>query len=329
VIWRSPRTTHVHRVELFGIAALIGDPFPFEQWFQGKKWVRLTDPEDLTSAEGIGTLLVLKKDGYTGVYALDSPLTKVDVDSFLNAHLASPSTSPKEANSSADSAPKKKKKEPSAKAAGKKEDKPKKASSPQPEKVQEKGEGPLHVKGLPRSKDLSEGQINALRKFFKIEESSKVDPDVWAKMSNKDKSAHRKAHSIPRWAVAAVKDKPTNLDRIISGELTKTNFVGSRSGPATGAPPKKDVSQASQKWLEVRDTFKGVQLLRRPQTQREKHYKKAYDALIKEYGYQKCFPRPKDGRRASDPGPSAPKSPTAKTQGPSKLARILALLLDG
>jgi len=97
--------------------------------------------------------------------------------------------------------------------------------------------GPLRVKNVPRSSVLNEVQKTALKKAFKIDESP-ISADQWEALSKAEKSAVRKARSLPRWAVQAVGSNPKNLDKVIKGELTADNFRSEVQGPQRPSSPK-------------------------------------------------------------------------------------------
>jgi hypothetical protein len=159
---------------------------------------------------------------------------------------------------------------------------------------------PLRIKAVPRSEALSEEDKASLRGYFHVE-SEPIDPAVWDAMSKQDKTASRKARSIPRWAVAAVLHSPSNLARVLRGDLTKENFVGvvrsanDSKSEAKGSPPRAQ-SNAVSAWVKLKEKFPGTSLLARPQTRKEKSFLQGYNNLVSEFGPLKCFPRPKEGR---------------------------------
>jgi hypothetical protein len=82
--------------------------------------------------------------------------------------------------------------------------------------------GPLFVKGIRRVTTLTDSQAESLREFFKLKDP--LAGSEWEGLSKKEKTAHRKAMSIPRWAITAVRQSPTNLEKILKGDLNKGNF---------------------------------------------------------------------------------------------------------
>jgi hypothetical protein len=151
-----------------------------------------------------------------------------------------------------------------------------------------KRDNPLHVKGEIRTKSLSESQRSQLRKFFKLKDGL-VAPEEWSIMTSAEKSAAMKERSIPRWASAAVIKSPANLEKILKGELKADTVNQVLSQPSRGRT--KSSSQALEAWQRLRADFKGVGLLKSPQSSKEKAFRKRFDQLVAEYGEQKCFPR--------------------------------------
>jgi len=149
-------------------------------------------------------------------------------------------------------------------------------------------ENPLHVKGEPKSKALSEDQRKTLRKFFKLTEGL-VPPEEWKAMNTKERSLAMAERSLPKWATNAVLKRSSNLELILKGELTKETV----NGHLSVTQPKKvgGSSQAIEAWQSLKSDFKGVQLFRNPVTSKEKAFKKRFDSLVSDYGDQKCFPK--------------------------------------
>nr|UNG44323.1 hypothetical protein [Fusarium asiaticum narnavirus 1] len=149
---------------------------------------------------------------------------------------------------------------------------------------------PLNVKGVPKSKALTDAQRVALRKYFKLQDGL-VDKDKWEKMTKEEKSKASEARSLPRWATAAVLKDSANLQKILEGKLTKDNVTAVLQGPTTSTGGK---SQALEAWIKLRNDFRGTSLLRDPVSQKEKAFRKRFDLLKQEYGAQDCFPRLKE-----------------------------------
>jgi hypothetical protein len=82
--------------------------------------------------------------------------------------------------------------------------------------------GPLRVNGAPRTADLSEEEISALRAYVQ-RDVPEITGEEWESLSTKEKSKYRKSRSIPRWMLMAVKTNRRNLDKILKGKLTIKN----------------------------------------------------------------------------------------------------------
>jgi hypothetical protein len=149
-------------------------------------------------------------------------------------------------------------------------------------------ENPLKVKGEAKSKALSDGQRQALRKYFKLEDTI-VPADVWASLSNKERASEMSKRSIPRWATEAVLRSASNLQLIVEGKLTKENSNSAARTPKVALT--KSTSQAMEAWQQLKSDFKGTSLFRNPQTSKEKAFKKRFDQLVVDYGQQPCFPK--------------------------------------
>nr|WMV69890.1 MAG: hypothetical protein [Plasmopara viticola lesion associated orfanplasmovirus 7] len=165
-------------------------------------------------------------------------------------------------------------------------------------------ENPLHIKGEPKSKALSEEQRSTLRKFFKLEEGL-IPADEWRTLSSKEKADALTRRSIPKWAVEAVLRSHANLQLILEGKLSKGSLSTSKGIPRSART--KSSSAALEAWLQLKSDFKGVSLLRKPVTGREKAFKKRFDQLVADYGEQTCFPKLKErpdqqGRPSSSRG---------------------------
>jgi len=153
-------------------------------------------------------------------------------------------------------------------------------------------ENPLHVKGEAKSKALSEAERKTLRTFFKLKED-RVPAEQWAAMDNKSRSKAMAERSIPRWASEAVLRKSSNLQLIIEGKITKETAQQAPRDPAKISATKAN-GQAMEAWQQLKSEFKGVPLLKKPTTGREKAFKKRFDSLVSTYGQQPCFPKLKE-----------------------------------
>jgi hypothetical protein len=149
-------------------------------------------------------------------------------------------------------------------------------------------ENPLHVKGEPKSKALSDDQRKTLRSFFKLKEGL-VPPEEWAALDSSGRSAAMKERSIPRWASEAVLRSPANLQLILEGKLTKENANSVARSPR--AAKTKNSSAALEAWQQLKSDFKGTALLKSPQSTKEKAFRKRFDQLVADYGQQPCFPK--------------------------------------
>jgi hypothetical protein len=149
-------------------------------------------------------------------------------------------------------------------------------------------ENPLKVKGEPKSKALSDAEKTSLRKFFKLKEGL-VPSEEWATMSAKEKASALKERSLPRWAVESVLRSPTNLQWIIEGKITKENANSTTSAPK--AARTKNGAQALEAWQQLKASFKGTPLLKKPDTTKEKAFRKRFDQLVADYGEQPFFPK--------------------------------------
>jgi hypothetical protein len=152
-------------------------------------------------------------------------------------------------------------------------------------------ENPLHVKGSP-GKRVAEEDMERLRKFFQV---APRPADLPA--DAKDRQAVLKASRVPRWSIAAVEANPANLKQVLDGTLNKDTFqavVGSRPRVST-----RPAGRAQAKWLEVKTRYQGETLEAAPRTQRQKSFRKDYDALVAEFGSQPTLPKPRKGRPSS------------------------------
>jgi len=152
-------------------------------------------------------------------------------------------------------------------------------------------ENPLHVKGEPKTKALSDGQRETLRTFFKLKKDL-VPSEEWAKLDNRQKAAAMKERSIPRWATESVLRDPASLQYILEGRITSEN--ANQVPRSLSASRTKNGARATEAWLQLKSDFKGVPLLRNPSTGRERALKKRFDQLVVDYGEQPGFPKPKE-----------------------------------
>lgn len=146
-------------------------------------------------------------------------------------------------------------------------------------------------------KDLAPEYREVLTQFFKLDRTP-IPSSVWKAMPKKEAAALQKSRSIPKWAVKLVLRDPTLIADIVRGDITKSNAIEfvSRQGkrePSRGSKPR--VQEAVLAWTTLKSKFSGVPLLSRPNSAKEKAFRKGYDSLLKEFGELNCFPTPKSG----------------------------------
>jgi hypothetical protein len=169
-------------------------------------------------------------------------------------------------------------------------------------------ENPLKVEGLPkkvRSRDLPEATRTALARFFKLPAGEKpLEKAAWDALTKSERTKYRTDRSIPRWAIQSVGTDPKNLGKILSGNITKETFGNQQNGQKDKTSKAPEAAQAA--WVSVRDRFKGTTLLEKPSSAREKSFKGAYNSLVKKYGEQTCFPKPKSSDNSENKGKGGP-----------------------
>jgi hypothetical protein len=151
-------------------------------------------------------------------------------------------------------------------------------------------ENPLNVQKAPKSSGLTDEQKVALKKALELP-TEPIDQDVLADMSKEERRAALAERSLPRWAVTAVLNNPANLERIVKKELTKESFGKKAADRGTSA---------QQDWIILRSKFPGVTLLAKPNSNKEKEFKKSWDSLVRKWGRDAPgLPKPKGNRDAS------------------------------
>jgi hypothetical protein len=151
-------------------------------------------------------------------------------------------------------------------------------------------ENPLKVQNKPKSAGLTDEQKETLKRALGLP-TDPIDQDVLANMSKEDRRAALADRTLPRWAVTAVLNNPSNLERIVKKELTKDNFGKKAADKGTSA---------QQEWMDLKSKFPGVTLLRQPHSNKEKDLKKAWDALVRKWGRDAPgIPKPKGKRDTS------------------------------
>jgi hypothetical protein len=163
-------------------------------------------------------------------------------------------------------------------------------------------ENPLRAKGTPRSSGLTQEQKDRLRRKLGIPNPEPLDPAAWDKLSPQARTAYRKGTSLPHWAVTAVLKNPENLVLIESGVLTPSNPQAAMPTMGRKREQGHQVKGASDAWAALKGRFPGVGLFSNPSTKKEKSLKSGYDSLLKEFGKNPCFPKPKAKGRTGTAG---------------------------
>ncbi|WP_272674883.1 MULTISPECIES: hypothetical protein [unclassified Providencia] len=137
----------------------------------------------------------------------------------------------------------------------------------------EKGAVPPEVSGDGESSSdgdktpISGDLLNQLRAYFNVRT---LPPEEWEGMAPSERKAFlKKSPRVPRWALRYARKDPTNVGKIISGDL---------KAPAP-LPVVKERSP-QQIWAELKQSYPGAALLHRPITPREKELRKRYDELL-------------------------------------------------
>lgn len=195
-------------------------------------------------------------------------------------------------------------------------------------------ENPLQIQNAPKSAGLTDEQKVALKKALELP-TDPIDQDVLANMTKEDRRKALAERSLPRWAVTAVLNNPSNLERIMKKELTKESFGKKTADRGTSA---------QLEWTSLRQKFPGVTLLQRPVSNKEKDLKKSWDSLVRKWGRDSPgLPKPKGSRSNSSADVSAenprgrsrqraradPKSDTAGIIDAVKLIGELARAFSG
>jgi hypothetical protein len=180
---------------------------------------------------------------------------------------------------------------------------------------------PLREKGTSRLAVLADQDKVALRKHFglSLEKHSKED---WDALTDEARRTWIRENAIPRWAVSAVTIDRKNLQKILKGDITKENFSKTVKVKLSDLGSKT----AQGAWLELKSKFSGVALVSRPSTDREKSFRKEYDALKKRFPDDPALPKIR-GRKPSGSTPSTGgNSPSHGS--PSSFAASLAPMLE-
>jgi hypothetical protein len=155
------------------------------------------------------------------------------------------------------------------------------------------GQNPLRAKGTPRSSLLTEEQKGRLRKALAVPQPEPVDPEQWARMTNKERTQQRTLSALPHWAVTAVLENSGNLELIEQGLLTKDKQTSKLARPGAKKESAGARKGAADAWVSLKGKYPGVPLYSNPSTKREKALKSAFDTLKKEFGEAAALPKPK------------------------------------
>jgi hypothetical protein len=197
------------------------------------------------------------------------------------------------------------------KLATKKEAKPVLLAPAVPKPVARAPSSSMRKKGEPASKVLTEEQRCLLREVLEL---PPVTTEILARAGGPaERGALVSASAIPRWAVAAyLRDADKAVRDIRSGVLDKDTYAGWILSASKPTEP-----ELKERWVSLREQFKGVSLLTNPRTVPEREYHAAWQslrALEEKIGVRVS----RDAKRR---GPEK-----AKSQGGSELAQILARL---
>jgi len=137
---------------------------------------------------------------------------------------------------------------------------------------------------------LSDKDEKKLRTHFGVQ--PRPTPEELEGKSAEERKSMFNAAKLPKWAVRAVQEERGNLKTILDGSLTVEHFKAGKY-----LRKKKSFSQKeiSEKWLAVKSKFEGVSLLEKPNSNKEKALKKAFDLLKKEVGDHPSLPKPRQG----------------------------------
>jgi hypothetical protein len=156
-------------------------------------------------------------------------------------------------------------------------------------------QNPLGVKGLADTRSnvavssaLSLPQREQLRKHFHPGAPS-YSEEEFAALSVKERRDFASEFAIPKWATRLVLRDPKNLRKILKGDLTLENFhLQVQDSPLKGS----NVSMG-ERWKLLKEKYKGVDLLLKPLSPREKAFRKEYESLKATGAGDPALPRPK------------------------------------
>jgi hypothetical protein len=157
---------------------------------------------------------------------------------------------------------------------------------------------PLREKGTSRVAALAVEDVNALKVHFNLA-TDPIPEEEWANYSKEERGKFISGNTVPRWAATAVAIDRRNLQKILKGEITKENF-----SKVVPTPSGTQSNTAQSAWLDVKSKFPEVALLAKPQTDKEKALRKAWDGLRKRFGDDPALPKLRGGRPTS-PGPTS------------------------
>jgi len=137
---------------------------------------------------------------------------------------------------------------------------------------------------------LSDKDEKKLRSHFGVQ--PRPTPEDLEGKSVEERKALFNAAKLPKWAVRAVQEERGNLKTILDGSLTVEHFKAGKYLRKKRSFSQKEISE---KWLALKSKFEGVSLLEKPNSNKEKALKKAFDLLKKEVGDHPSLPKPRQG----------------------------------
>jgi hypothetical protein len=186
---------------------------------------------------------------------------------------------------------------------------------------------PAKVVNPPRSAQLTDEQRTQIRLGLKLLDDI-VPPAEWEVMDSKSKTAAVKRRAIPHWASALVLSDPDALRAIKDGEVKTAKEAAMWS--KARAPKTSPQSEVTQKWLKLREKFKGESLWSNPATPKEKQFLKEFTDLKKSVGESASLPVPKERGRNRSPSPqrgrSAQRSATPSTSAGDPFDNMIKLM---
>jgi len=187
---------------------------------------------------------------------------------------------------------------------------------------------PLRAKGVAASSLLSEEQQQRLRTALAVPAPTVLPPSTWASMTAKQRSSHRAASSLPRWATMAVIENEENLRLIEAGILTKETPQLKQAGTPKKEPTHGRDATAGSAWAALKAKYPGVGLFSNPFTRKEKALKKEYDILAKEFAKSPSLPkvRVKPGSSTSRAGVGPSGKGASGLQGLAPIIDLIGML---